>query len=65
MVAGPILGQATVPVYRSDTPQTLAARVLKEEHKLYPKLAAALCKGDVTWGDDGIPYLPHEILAEE
>ncbi|WP_299281953.1 phosphoribosylglycinamide formyltransferase [uncultured Tateyamaria sp.] len=33
---GPILGQATVPVIEGDTPETLAARVLVQEHALYP-----------------------------
>ncbi|MEL7256165.1 MAG: phosphoribosylglycinamide formyltransferase [Pseudomonadota bacterium] len=36
--AGPILGQARVPVLEGDTPESLAARVLKEEHKLYPQV---------------------------
>lgn len=35
---GPILGQARVPVVPDDTPETLAARVLAEEHKLYPAM---------------------------
>jgi phosphoribosylglycinamide formyltransferase-1 len=35
---GPILGQARVPVLAGDTPETLAARVLVEEHKLYPAM---------------------------
>ena len=35
---GPILGQATVPVQEGDTADTLAARVLKEEHQLYPRV---------------------------
>lgn len=34
--AGPILGQAEVPVAAGDTPATLAARVLAAEHRLYP-----------------------------
>ncbi len=34
--AGPILGQARVPVLPGDTPDTLAARVLAQEHILYP-----------------------------
>lgn len=34
--AGPILGQARVPILAGDTPETLAARVLVEEHRLYP-----------------------------
>ena len=33
--AGPIIGQAAVPVLDNDTPKTLAKRVLIEEHKLY------------------------------
>ncbi len=33
---GPIILQAKVPVLKGDTPETLAARVLIEEHKLYP-----------------------------
>ncbi|WP_010140374.1 phosphoribosylglycinamide formyltransferase [Oceanicola sp. S124] len=35
---GPILGQARVPVVPDDTPETLAARVLVEEHRLYPAM---------------------------
>lgn len=34
--AGPILAQAAVPVLPGDTPDTLAARVLAQEHRLYP-----------------------------
>jgi phosphoribosylglycinamide formyltransferase 1 len=35
--AGPIIMQAEVPILPGDTPDVLAARVLVEEHKLYPK----------------------------
>ncbi len=35
--AGPILMQARVPVLDGDTPETLAARVLEQEHKIYPE----------------------------
>ena len=34
--AGPILAQAAVPVLPGDTPPALAARVLAQEHRLYP-----------------------------
>jgi phosphoribosylglycinamide formyltransferase-1 len=34
--AGPVLGQTRVPVLPGDTPDSLAARVLVEEHRLYP-----------------------------
>ena len=36
MDEGPILAQAAVPVLPGDTPDTLAARVLRQEHALYP-----------------------------
>ena len=39
---GPILAQAVVPVLPSDTPDSLAARVLTQEHLMYPKVIAAL-----------------------
>lgn len=39
--AGAILGQAAVPVRAGDTPETLAARVLDMEHRLYPAALAA------------------------
>jgi phosphoribosylglycinamide formyltransferase 1 len=35
--AGPIITQARVPVVDGDTPETLAKRVLKEEHRIYPE----------------------------
>jgi phosphoribosylglycinamide formyltransferase-1 len=38
--AGELLGQAEVPVLAGDTPETLAARVLIEEHRLYPRVVA-------------------------
>ncbi|KAK9816865.1 hypothetical protein WJX72_006282 [[Myrmecia] bisecta] len=56
---GPILGQRVVPVYPTDTPGQLAARVLKEEHKAYPEAVAALVDGRVTWRQDGIPIMWH------
>ena len=37
---GPILGQVKVPVLPSDSPELLAARVLEQEHILYPKVIA-------------------------
>lgn len=38
--AGEVLGQARVPIVPGDTPESLAARVLVEEHRLYPKTLA-------------------------
>jgi phosphoribosylglycinamide formyltransferase 1 len=39
---GPILAQAAVPVLPDDTPQMLAARVLTQEHLIYPRAIAEL-----------------------
>jgi phosphoribosylglycinamide formyltransferase-1 len=48
---GPIIIQAAVPVLREDTPQTLAARVLHEEHRIYPQAIRWLCHNQV-WLDN-------------
>ena len=39
---GPILAQAAVPVLPGDTEQTLAARVLEQEHRIYPQAVRQL-----------------------
>jgi phosphoribosylglycinamide formyltransferase-1 len=39
---GPIIGQAVVPVHADDSEATLAARVLAQEHRLYPRAIAWL-----------------------
>jgi phosphoribosylglycinamide formyltransferase 1 len=46
--AGPILGQARVPVLPGDTEDTLAARVLPMEHRLYPAVLRRFVVGDRT-----------------
>lgn len=43
--AGPILGQGRVPVRPGDTPDTLAARVLEMEHRLYPAVLRRVADG--------------------
>lgn len=43
---GPILGQARVPVLPGDTAETLAARVLVQEHRLYPAVLRRYAAGD-------------------
>ena len=45
--AGPVIAQAEVPVHASDTPQTLADRVLAVEHKLYPEALQLLASEKV------------------
>jgi len=43
---GPILGQARVPILPDDTPDELAARVLVQEHRLYPAVLRRYAAGD-------------------
>lgn len=59
---GPIIVQAVVPVLPGDTAQLLAARVLEQEHIIYPQAARGLLAGRchledgrVVWRDDGTP----------
>jgi phosphoribosylglycinamide formyltransferase-1 len=41
---GPIILQTEVPVLPNDTPEILAERVLKEEHRIYPKALAMVAR---------------------
>ncbi len=45
--SGPIIAQAAVPVLEGDTAETLAARILVEEHKLYPAALRLVADGKV------------------
>lgn len=42
---GPIIIQAAVPILEGDTPEALAARILVEEHKIYPKAVQLYAEG--------------------
>lgn len=42
---GPIILQAAVPILDSDSPETLAARILVQEHKLYPRAVQLFAEG--------------------
>lgn len=50
---GPIIIQAAVPVLRDDTEQTLAARVLHEEHRIYPQAIRWLCTDQIELSSNG------------
>ena len=45
--AGPIILQGTVPVLDDDTPERLAARVLRQEHVIYPRALALVASDEV------------------
>lgn len=45
MDTGPIILQAVVPVMQDDTEETLAARILEQEHKIYPEAVQLYAEG--------------------
>jgi phosphoribosylglycinamide formyltransferase 1 len=56
---GPIIIQAAVPVLQYDTEQTLAARVLHEEHRIYPQAIRWLCTDQILLDEQGNVVLRH------
>ena len=46
--AGPIIAQAAVPVLADDTEDTLAARILRQEHRLYPLVVRWFAEGRIS-----------------
>jgi phosphoribosylglycinamide formyltransferase 1 len=54
--AGPIIVQAPVPVLATDTAESLAARILVEEHRLYPDAIQTILKGG--WSLAGRRFRP-------
>ena len=51
---GPIIAQAVVPVLPTDTPGTLAERVLVQEHQIYPRAVRWLVDGALSVSSTGI-----------
>ena len=62
--SGPIIAQAAVPVLAGDTPATLAARVLRQEHRLYPRVLRWLAEDRVRLRDDGTVAVLTDNAAE-
>jgi phosphoribosylglycinamide formyltransferase 1 len=60
---GPIIAQAAVPVHADDTEDTLAARVLEREHKIYPWCVNNIAAGRIVLEGRTIRFAP-EALAE-
>lgn len=46
--SGPIIIQARVPILEGDTPETLAARVLEQEHRIYPEAIRKFADGEIS-----------------
>jgi phosphoribosylglycinamide formyltransferase-1 len=52
---GPIVAQGVVPVHDDDSAETLAARILAVEHRLYPEAVASVLGGG--WAIQGRTYV--------
>ncbi len=53
---GPVIAQCRIPVLKNDTAETLADRVLSEEHRLYPEVVGWFCEGRLQFGAGGIRF---------
>jgi phosphoribosylglycinamide formyltransferase-1 len=62
---GPIIAQAAVPVLAGDTEESLAARVLAQEHRIYPQAARWLAEGRVEFPVNGVVQSPGSGVASD
>ena len=53
---GPVIAQIEVPVLPGDTPETLAARILEQEHALYPQTIQRIASGELKLDSLGGPF---------
>jgi phosphoribosylglycinamide formyltransferase 1 len=61
---GPIVIQAAVPVLPGDNEQALAARVLKQEHKIYPQAVRWFAEGRLAFTSEGRVNLADALQAD-
>ncbi|WP_045835088.1 phosphoribosylglycinamide formyltransferase [Hyphomicrobium sp. 99] len=59
MDEGPIIAQAAVPVFPTDSPDTLAARVLEAEHRVYPAALRLVAAGGIQFGVQKVTINQH------
>jgi phosphoribosylglycinamide formyltransferase-1 len=62
---GPIVVQAAVPVYADDSEAELAARVLAQEHCIYPTALRWFAEDRLTINDGGIVHLKNQEKSEK
>ncbi|MEX3008253.1 phosphoribosylglycinamide formyltransferase [Hoeflea sp. TYP-13] len=65
MDEGPVIAQAAVPVLPDDDAETLAARVVKAEHRLYPSALRLVAEGRVKITDSGTVLFSDYPAADE
>lgn len=62
---GPIIMQAVVPVLSADSEQTLAARILRCEHRIFPRALALYCAGRLEVRERRVFIRGHDDVAQE
>lgn len=62
MDTGPIIAQAVVPVYEDDTEDTLAKRILQEEHRIYPEAVRLFCDDALEIVESRVVIKKHAII---
>ena len=60
---GPVIIQAAVPVLDSDDEATLAARVLRQEHRIYPQAVRWFAEGRLRLADDRVRLAGEEATG--
>ncbi|MDO8305245.1 phosphoribosylglycinamide formyltransferase [Herminiimonas sp.] len=58
---GPVVVQAVVPVLADDSEATLAARVLEQEHVIYPRAVRAFVEGRLSLVDGAVHLIPDQV----
>jgi len=61
MDEGPIISQAVVAVYPTDTPDDLAARILEQEHLIYPRAVRYIAEGRVRVSAERVLIEDHDV----
>jgi phosphoribosylglycinamide formyltransferase-1 len=61
---GPAIIQARVPILPEDTPETLAARILEQEHKIFIEAVRLLCSDQVNYAEPGYTLANGKALPE-
>lgn len=59
---GPILGQARVPVQSDDSPEMLAARILEQEHQLYPRVIGEFIEKHILPGEESQSHARNALV---
>ncbi len=60
--AGPVIARSVVAVESTDTPDSLAARVLEKEHRLYWQVAQYYLQGLIIWRDGHVEYQGNRLV---